>query len=117
MSGEPEWDASCLADPDGPAGPQPECWCEYVDIGVGMQRVTDELGCPEHNPIDDTWVERLSEMRTAMGGLRLVAEGVAAQMRRMAAHVGWAFDRRCTCPTPVHRMSCGVDATPKVVPK
>lgn len=24
------------------------CWCEYVDIGVGMQRVTEEIDCPEH---------------------------------------------------------------------
>lgn len=27
-----------------------ECWCEYVDIGVGEQRVTDNPECPEHNP-------------------------------------------------------------------
>lgn len=25
-----------------------ECWCEYVDIGVGMQRVTEEEACPQH---------------------------------------------------------------------
>lgn len=25
-----------------------QCWCEYVDIGVGMQRVTEEADCPEH---------------------------------------------------------------------
>lgn len=25
-----------------------QCWCEYVDIGVGMQRVTEEPDCPEH---------------------------------------------------------------------
>lgn len=25
-----------------------QCWCEYVDIGVGMQRVTNEPDCPEH---------------------------------------------------------------------
>ena len=24
------------------------CICEYVDIGVGMQRVTEEFECPEH---------------------------------------------------------------------
>lgn len=24
------------------------CWCEYVDIGVGMQRVTEEPDCPQH---------------------------------------------------------------------
>lgn len=27
-----------------------KCWCEYVDIGVGEQRVTDNPECPEHNP-------------------------------------------------------------------
>lgn len=92
-----------------------DCWCEWVDIGVGMQRVTDNPECPEHSPMDPVWVERWSEMRSAMGGLRPVVEDVAAQMRRMVTSLSWAFDCRCACPTPVHRMSCGVDATPKVV--
>lgn len=26
-----------------------ECWCEYMDIGVGEQRVTDNPDCPEHH--------------------------------------------------------------------
>jgi hypothetical protein len=24
------------------------CFCEYIDIGVGMQRVTEEPDCPQH---------------------------------------------------------------------
>ena len=24
------------------------CYCEYVDIGIGMQRVTEEPDCPQH---------------------------------------------------------------------
>lgn len=37
-----------------PAGQQPAaqakaaCWCEYVDIGIGDQRVTDHPECPVH---------------------------------------------------------------------
>lgn len=27
-----------------------ECLCDWVDIGVGQQRVTDNPDCPEHNP-------------------------------------------------------------------
>jgi hypothetical protein len=29
----------------------------------------------------------------------------------------WAARRRCSCPTPTHRMSCGIGARPKVVPQ
>jgi len=25
---------------------EPECWCEYVDIGVGMQKVAENPECP-----------------------------------------------------------------------
>lgn len=96
---------------------EPECWCEWVDIGVGMQRVTDEPTCPQHSPVDPVWVERLSEMRSAFAGLNLVIEATAADMFRMLEllrdEYGWTHI--CTCPTPTHRMSCGVDATPKVV--
>lgn len=28
---------------------KPNCDCEWVDIGVGMQRVTDEPTCPKHS--------------------------------------------------------------------
>ena len=28
----------------------PECWCEYVDISVGMQRAAETPGCPQHCP-------------------------------------------------------------------
>lgn len=24
------------------------CYCEYIDIGVGMQRATEEADCPQH---------------------------------------------------------------------
>lgn len=27
-----------------------ECWCEYVDIGVGEMRVAETPGCPTHMP-------------------------------------------------------------------
>lgn len=27
---------------------EPECWCEYVDIGVGWQRVAENPECPRH---------------------------------------------------------------------
>lgn len=30
-----------------------ECWCEWVDIGVGMQRAAEIPGCPEHAPYPD----------------------------------------------------------------
>lgn len=35
----------------GPARPaESECWCEYVDIGVGMQKVAENYGCPRCFP-------------------------------------------------------------------
>lgn len=97
---------------------EPECWCEWVDIGVGMQRVTDEPTCPQHYPLPDGPPElSWGEVKAAFAGLNLVIEATAADMFRMLEllrdEYGWTHI--CTCPTPTHRMSCGVDATPKVV--
>lgn len=33
----------------------PGCWCEYVDIGVGMIKVVHNPDCPECN--DPAWFE------------------------------------------------------------
>lgn len=94
-----------------------ECWCEYVDIGVGMERVTDNPECPEHNPGFDVGFDRLTSLvrqaNTAMAALRPVVQAVSHSMRRST----WTMLRTCSCPTATHRMSCGQGAAPKVVAK
>lgn len=40
-------------------------------------------------------------------------KAAAASLRQMAD--GFRKPLPCNCPTPTHRMSCGVDSTPKVV--
>ena len=93
----------------------PECWCEWVDIGVGMQRVTDEPTCPEHGvdagipewSLQSTW----HTFRQQFAALAPVVVMLAGQMSRAM----WAVTGPCECPSPTHRMSCGVGATPMVV--
>lgn len=34
-----------------PVAESRDCWCEYVDIGVGSQRVTEDPDCPVHTPM------------------------------------------------------------------
>lgn len=91
----------------------PECWCEWVDIGVGMQRVTDNPECPEHG-VDagiPEWALTWHTLRQQFAALTPVVVTLAAQMSRSM----WAVAGPCECPSPTHRMSCGVSATPKVV--
>lgn len=118
---------------------EPECWCEYVDIGVGMQRVTQEPGCPEHSPepdgspegrtdpdadtLDDPEPELLSHEFLHCGEVWGIYETFASLAQVAAAtsthmrHLAGLLTPPCGCPTPTHRMSCGVGATPKVVTK
>lgn len=119
----------------------PECWCEWVDIGVGMQRVTDNPECPEHSPCSCEWFDVGEGMQGAavtqscpehgvdagipewaltwhtlryqFAALAPVVVTLAGQMSRSM----WAVAGPCECPSPTHRMSCGVSATPKVVTK
>lgn len=91
-----------------------ECWCEYVDIGVGMQRVTDNPECPEHNPgLEPVFTGVFRQANVAFADLRQVVLSVSRSMRRST----WTMLRTCGCPTATHRMSCGQGATPKVVVK
>lgn len=75
---------------------EPECWCEWVDIGVGMQRVAENYECPQHFPHgpEDGFYDALGYFIKAMHGALLPI---------------------CPCPTATHRMNCGIDATPRVV--
>ena len=120
---------------------EPECWCEWVDIGVGMQRVAEIPGCPEHHPdpledlpedyvpgrpvvdlslpeVDMTEAARrlnawAGDANKAMSGM---GRHFADSMNAMTHLFRTAFHHQpCGCPTPTHRMSCGVGATPKVV--
>lgn len=104
----PEALAMTLGLSDGPD--EPECWCEWVDIGVGMQRVTDELGCPEHNPETyERWGGAMNWATSAVVSIEM--ESFMAEA--LTAVIG--LRPLCGCPTPTHRMSCGVGAVPRVM--
>lgn len=134
---------------------EPECWCEWVDIGVGMQRAAEILDCPEHQPYPDGppegWTDpeyvpgrptidlSLPEIECLCasemygdGTFRVyetpgcpehdqdqavtAVDGAAELMRKLMAMArSGLIPPICDCPTPTHRMSCGVGATPKVV--
>lgn len=60
MSDRDDWGPDCPTAPcEGPNCPacNPSCWCEWVDIGVGEQRVAETPGCPRHCPEPDPWPE------------------------------------------------------------
>jgi len=52
--------------------------------------------------------------RKVTQGLAELAVGAASSARSLRSLV-WLSSRTCSCPTPVHRMSCGEGSTPKVV--
>jgi hypothetical protein len=107
----PEALAMTLGLSDGPD--EPECWCEWVDIGVGMQRVTDNPECEQHNP---GMASFMAEALTAVIDLRPAVVSAVEQMAQLTATFRTTFYRPpCGCPTPTHRMSCGVGAVPRVL--
>lgn len=84
-----------------------ECLCEWVDIGVGQQRVTDNPDCPKHNPqtpdegrtVDNLtrWAERVAQRFGAddeaaadlLGLIRAVVRSqVADEYPSCGCHVG-----------------------------
>jgi hypothetical protein len=135
----PEALAATLGLSDGPD--EPECWCEWVDIGVGMQRAAETPGCPQHHPdplvdlsedyvpgrpVVDRPLPEVDMIETARhlnallgvvkGGMGELGRRVATAVDEMTHLLRKSFHSPpCGCPTPTHRMSCGVGAVPKVV--
>lgn len=58
------------------SGSEPECWCEHVDIGVGMQRVDENPECPRHTeglPPGGLSLAELAEENRRLAGLLAAA--------------------------------------------
>ena len=114
---------------DAEAAEDPECWCAWVDIGVGMQRAAEIVGCPEHCPyVDEDVCTACNSVDCTPDCVSWTAPDVPAKaasdrlldMASLAAVPRSSFQAfryrlPCNCPTPTHRMSCGTGATPKVV--
>lgn len=118
-----DWNRQLVQDA---AEEEPECWCHWVDTGVGEQRVSEVAGCPQHCPEDDGPPEGWTDPEADLVPLLVFAktasevskatERAAGQMQELTRLFRAAFYRPpCNCPTPTHRMSCGTGAAPKVV--
>lgn len=70
----------------------PECWCEYVDIGVGMQKVAENPDCAKCTPfgLAAAVITALSEagflQLAEVERLRAVADAA------IAVRKAWAID-------------------------
>lgn len=87
-----------------------------LDTAEAKSEVRDSE--PEHAPLDQVVLpEGWTGMREAFAGLNLFIVALADEMRGLLDTLRGHAWHTCSCPTPTHRMNCGVGATPKVVVK